>query len=147
MTRIERAFLECVHLEPPVRREDAIQSFVRQETPLLRLICSDGSEGVGYTYTIGTGGSSIMALLIDHLLPRLIGQDPDRIEAIWCDLLFHTHATHVGAVTSLALAAIDTALWDRRAKRRLDGNPLVHSTFTTRRHAHEALRHGDWHQV
>lgn len=78
--------------------------------------CSDGSEGVGYSYTIGTGGSSIMAMLQDHLIPRLIGQDPDRIEAIWRDLIFHTHATHVGAITSLALAAIDTALWDRRAK-------------------------------
>ncbi len=57
-----------------------------------------------------------MALLRDHLIPRLIGQDPNCIEAIWRDLMFHTHATHVGAITSLALAAIDTALWDRRAK-------------------------------
>jgi L-alanine-DL-glutamate epimerase-like enolase superfamily enzyme len=105
-----------VAIEPKTLRVDAIQSFVRQETPILRLRCSDGSEGVGYSYTIGTGGSSIMALLRDHLVPRLIGQDPDRIEAVWRDLLFHSHATHVGAITSLALAAIDTALWDRRCK-------------------------------
>src|SRR3979490_1717745 len=116
MTSIERATLSLVNLTPPVRRVDAIQSFVTQETPVLRLQCSDGSEGVGYTYTIGTGGSSVVAMLRDHLLPRLIGQDPERIEGIWQDLLFHTHATHVGAVTSLALAAIDTALWDRRAR-------------------------------
>ncbi len=116
MTRIERATLSLVNLTPPVRRVDAIQSFVTQETPVLRLQCSDGSEGVGYSYTIGTGGSSVVALLRDHLLPRLIGQDPERIEGIWQDLLFHTHATHVGAVTSLALAAIDIALWDRRGK-------------------------------
>jgi L-alanine-DL-glutamate epimerase-like enolase superfamily enzyme len=122
MTRIEHATLSLVNLTPPVRRVDAIQSFVSQETPVLRLRCSDGSEGVGYTYTIGTGGSSIVALLRDHLLPRLIGRDPERIEAIWQDLLFHTHATHVGAITSLALAAIDTALWDRRAK--TQGLPL-----------------------
>ncbi len=116
MTRIEQVQVELVSLEPKTKRTDAIQSFVRQETPILRLRCSDGSEGIGYTYTIGTGGSSIMALLKDHLIARLIGQDPDRIEAIWRDLLFHTHSTHVGAITSLALAAIDTALWDRRAK-------------------------------
>jgi len=73
-------------------------------------------RGVGYSYTIGTGGSSIMSLLKDHLAPLLIGRDPDCIEAIWRDLIFHTHATHVGAVTSLAVAAVDTALWDRRAK-------------------------------
>ena len=29
-------------------------------------------------YTIGTGGSSVVALLRDHLAPRLIGRDPDR---------------------------------------------------------------------
>jgi L-alanine-DL-glutamate epimerase-like enolase superfamily enzyme len=115
-TQIVEAHLDCVALEPKVQRTDAIQSFVRQETPILRLVCDDGIEGVGYTYTIGTGGSSIVALLADHLLPRLIGQDPDRIEAIWRDLVFHTHATHVGAITSLALAAIDSALWDRRAR-------------------------------
>lgn len=108
--------MHLVSLEPKTKRTDAIQSFISQETPVLRLVCDDGSEGVGYSYTIGTGGSSIMALLQDHLVPRLIGQDPDRIESIWRDLMFHTHATHVGAITSLALAAIDTALWDRRAR-------------------------------
>lgn len=114
MVKIESAEVFCVDLTPKVIRTDAIQSFVKQETPIVRLRCSDGSVGVGYTYTIGTGGSSVLALLRDHLLPQLVGKNPDRIEALWRDLLFHTHATAVGAITSLALAAIDTALWDRR---------------------------------
>src|SRR6202023_1066528 len=59
---------------------------------------------------------SIVALLHDHLAPRLIGRDPAEYEAIWRDLFFHTHATAVGAITSLALAAIDTALWDRNTR-------------------------------
>lgn len=122
MSRIEHVRVDMVPLAPPTLRTDAIQSFVQQETPILRLQCTDGSIGVGYSYTIGTGGSSIMALLQDHLVPRLIGQDANRIEAIWRDLLFHSHATHVGAITSLALAAIDTALWDRRL--RVMGLPL-----------------------
>jgi L-alanine-DL-glutamate epimerase-like enolase superfamily enzyme len=106
-----------VDLAPKVRRTDAIQAFVTQETPIVRIRCDDGGEGVGYTYTIGTGGSSVVALLRDHLAPKLVGRDPDCIEAIWKDLFFHTHATAVGAITSLALAAIDTALWDLRCKR------------------------------
>jgi L-alanine-DL-glutamate epimerase-like enolase superfamily enzyme len=106
-----------VDLPPKVPRSDAIQSFVTQETPMVRLACDDGSHGTGYTYTIGTGGSSVVALLADHLAPRLLGRDPDEIEAIWTDLFFHTHATAVGAITSLALAAIDTALWDLRCRR------------------------------
>ncbi len=112
---IESARLRQVNLPPKVVRTDAIQSFVTQETVLLTLRCSDGIEATGYAYTIGTGGSSIVALLRDHLVPRLLGRDPVHIEAIWKDLFFHTHATAVGAMTSLALACVDTALWDWRA--------------------------------
>lgn len=106
-----------VNLAPKVKRTDAIQSFVSQETPILTLTDSDGAEGTGYTYTIGSGGSSVVALLKDHLLPRLIGYEANQLERIWRDLLFSTHATAVGAITSLALAAVDTALWDLRCKR------------------------------
>ena len=117
MTKIVSVDLLQVDLPPPVPRSDAIQSFVTQETPFVRITCADGSQGTGYSYTIGTGGSSVFALLRDHLAPRLIGREADEIEALWRDLLFHTHATHVGAITSLALAAVDTALWDLRCRR------------------------------
>jgi L-alanine-DL-glutamate epimerase-like enolase superfamily enzyme len=122
MTLIETVEIQQVDLQPKVRRTDAIQSFVTQETVLLTIRCSDGSSGTGYTYTIGTGGSSIVALLHDHLAPQLIGRNPAEYEAIWRDLFFHTHATAVGAITSLALAAVDTALWDRNT--RVAGLPL-----------------------
>lgn len=113
---IDSVRLRQVNLPPKVVRTDAIQSFVTQETVLLALRCSDGVEATGYAYTIGTGGSSILALLHDHLVPRLLGRNPLHFEAIWKDLFFHTHATAVGAITSLALACVDTALWDWRAR-------------------------------
>ena len=113
---ITKAELYMVDLKPKVKRTDAIQSFESQETPILRLTTASGATGEGYTYTIGTGGSSIIALLKDHLLPKLIGRDATMIESIWHDLLMSTHATSVGAITSLALAAIDTALWDLKCK-------------------------------
>ena len=119
ITHIE---LRMVDLAPKVERVDAIQSFASQETPILTIYDSDGASGTGYSYTIGTGGPSVMALLEHTLLPRLIGQDADRIDGIWRDLLYSTHATSVGAITSLALAAIDTALWDLRCRRQ--GLPL-----------------------
>lgn len=122
MTKIVRAEISLVTLTPKVARSDAIQSFMAQETPIVRLFTDDGADGTGYSYTIGQGGSSIVALLRDHLCPRLIGRDPDQIEAIWKDLFFFTHALAVGAVTALAIAAIDTALWDLRCRRR--GTPL-----------------------
>ncbi len=115
MAQIDQVEIIQIDIPPKVKRTDAIQSFVTQETVMVTVRCDDGSAGTGYTYTIGTGGSSIVALLRDHLTPRLIGRDPQQFEAIWRDLFFSTHATAVGAITSLALAAIDTALWDRNA--------------------------------
>ena len=45
-----------VDLQPKVKRVDAIQSFVSQETPIVRITDADGVTGTGYSYTIGTGG-------------------------------------------------------------------------------------------
>ncbi len=112
MAKIVRVEILQVDLVPKAVRTDAIQSFAVQETPMVRIHTSDGIVGTGYSYTIGTGGSSVVALLRDHLAPRLLGRDPLDIEAIWKSLFFSTHATAVGAITSLALSAIDTALWD-----------------------------------
>ncbi len=117
MAVIVKAEVLMVDLVPQVTRVDAIQSFVSQETPIVRLTDVDGQVGTGYSYTIGTGGPAVISLLRETLLPQLIGRDAEDIEGLWRDLLFSTHATAVGAITSLSLAAIDTALWDLRCVR------------------------------
>lgn len=122
MPRITHAKAFMVDLVPKVLRTDAIQEFKSQETIFVQLWDADSAQGMGYSYTIGDGGPSVLALLQHTLLPRLMGQDADRIEAIWRDLLFCSHATAVGPIMSLALAAIDTALWDLRGHR--TGLPL-----------------------
>ena len=110
-----RARLVDVAVE--TERTDAVQSFVKQETIFVDLVTSDGLSGRGYSYTIGTGGRAVLAMLRDHLLPLLIGEEADRIEAVWFRLFSSTRATTTGAITSLALAAVDTALWDVACKR------------------------------
>lgn len=122
MAKITRVEALMVDLVPKVKRTDAIQSFVSQETPIIRIFDANGGIGTGYSYTIGTGGPSVMKLIELTLAPALIGREASEIERIWRDLLFMTHATSVGAITSLALAAIDTALWDLKCRRH--GEPL-----------------------
>lgn len=78
--------------------------------------------GTGFSYTIGTGGPSVMALIEHTLAPLLVGREADGIERIWRDMLFVTHTTTVGAITAIAMAAIDTALWNLRSRR--TGIPL-----------------------
>ncbi len=122
MAKIDRVEIMMVDLVPAVVRTDAIQAFTSQETPIVRIHADDGASGTGYSYTIGTGGRAVISLLTEHLAPLLIGENPERIEAIWRRLFLGTHATAVGAITSLALCAVDTALWDMRCRRA--GRPL-----------------------
>lgn len=117
MAKIVQVEFRMVDLEPQVKRVDAIQSFVSQETPIVRITDADGAVGIGYSYTIGTGGRSVMALIEQTLAPLLIGREAEGIERIWRDMLFVTHATTVGAITAIAMAAIDIALWDLRCRR------------------------------
>jgi L-alanine-DL-glutamate epimerase-like enolase superfamily enzyme len=119
---ITRAEAFLVDLEPEVVRTDAIQAFVKQETIFVEIATGDGETGLGYAYTIGTGGRAVLQLLREDLLHRLIGKDARRVEALWHELFWATHGTVVGAITSLALAAVDTALWDLRC--RSVGQPL-----------------------
>ncbi|HEU5222797.1 MAG TPA: mandelate racemase/muconate lactonizing enzyme family protein [Candidatus Lumbricidophila sp.] len=117
MTAITAARAYLIDLEVETVRTDAVQSFLKQETIFVDIETADGLRGTGYSYTIGTGGAAVLSMLRDHLVPRLVGKDSRNVEAIWADLMWSTHATVVGALTSLALAAVDTALWDIRAKR------------------------------
>ncbi|NMO53993.1 mandelate racemase/muconate lactonizing enzyme family protein [Actinoplanes sp. TBRC 11911] len=122
MTVITHAEAYLVDLAVETVRTDALQTFVKQETVFVEIHTDDGGAGTGYSYTIGTGGTAVLALLTDHLLKALPGRDPRRVEAIWRELFRSTKATTVGAITSLALAAVDTALWDLRC--RAAGEPL-----------------------
>jgi L-alanine-DL-glutamate epimerase-like enolase superfamily enzyme len=117
MSVIRKAGAYLVDIPVETERTDAVQAFVKQETVFVELTTDDGLCGRGYAYTIGTGGTAVLALLRDNLLPRLAGRDARAIEAIWTDLFASTRATTTGAITSLALAAVDTALWDLRCLR------------------------------
>ena len=83
---------------------------------------SDGLSGTGYTYTGGKGGSAIRAMLEDDLKPFLLGQDADRVEALYDAMGWHVHYVARGGIASFAVSALDIALWDLRCKRA--GQPL-----------------------
>ncbi|MEU0572608.1 mandelate racemase/muconate lactonizing enzyme family protein [Nonomuraea sp. NPDC005983] len=122
MPLITSADAYLVDIPVETERTDAVQAFLKQETIFVELATDDGLHGTGYSYTIGTGGRAVLSMLRDHLLPRLLGADARNVEGLWRDLFASTRATTVGAITSLALAAADTALWDLRCLRA--GEPL-----------------------
>jgi len=104
-----------VPVDPP--RGDAIQQFDALELPIVDIVDGAGRHGIGFGYTIGTGGTAIVALLRDQLVEQLRGQDSRAIVGLVGRLRKSIHALTPGCVSSTALAAIDVALWDLAAKR------------------------------
>ncbi len=89
----------------------------------VRLLCSDGTEGLGYTYTVGkTGGPSVLAMLSHDLVPVVRGADPRSIERLWDKMWWAVHYVGRGGIASFAISAVDIALWDLQAKQA--GQPL-----------------------
>jgi L-alanine-DL-glutamate epimerase-like enolase superfamily enzyme len=59
----------------------------------------------------------VASLVRDDLAPLLVGQDAERIEALWQRMWWGTHYGGRGGLASLALSAVDIALWDLSARR------------------------------
>jgi L-alanine-DL-glutamate epimerase-like enolase superfamily enzyme len=77
----------------------------------------NGVTGTGYTYTGGYGGRTILTLLEEEVKRDILGEDADCIEKIWKKVSSHLYYIGRGGVLSLALAAMDIALWDLRGKK------------------------------
>jgi L-alanine-DL-glutamate epimerase-like enolase superfamily enzyme len=125
---------EAFLIDIPVEtvRTDSVQAFLKQETPFVRIKTDDGLEGVGYSYTIGTGGTAVLAMLRDYLVPKLVGMDSRNVEKVWNEIYYSTRATETGAISSLAMAAIDTAIWDLKCKRANQSLAVVAGGFRDR---------------
>ncbi|HEX6079729.1 MAG TPA: mandelate racemase/muconate lactonizing enzyme family protein [Methylomirabilota bacterium] len=107
----------------PVALSDSTHGTIEGfELVTVRLRDADGAEGVGYTYTVGTGGAAVHVLLARDLTPRLLGREAEDIEALWQGMWWALHYGGRGGAQALAISAADIALWDLRARRQ--GVPL-----------------------
>jgi len=89
----------------------------------VRIRTDQDACGLGYTYTVGrTGGGAVLRLIEEDLVPLLTGADPRRIERLWREMWWRLHYVGRGGIASFAIAAVDVALWDLKA--RLAGEPL-----------------------
>jgi mannonate dehydratase len=70
---------------------------------------------VGYGDATLTGRELAVVSYLDHLVPMLLGRDPHRIEDTW-QLFYRGGYWRRGPVTMAAIAAVDVALWDIKAK-------------------------------
>ncbi|MGW6498850.1 L-talarate/galactarate dehydratase [Nonomuraea angiospora] len=82
----------------------------------------DGHEGTGFSYSKRAGGPAQYAHA-KEVGDNLIGQDPSDIGKVYDTLLWAGASVGRSGVATQALAAIDVALWDLKAKRA--GLPLA----------------------
>ena len=87
------------------------------ELVTVRVMDTDGVEGVGYTYAVNSGAAAFKALIDGYLAPTIIGRDPDESERLWQDMWWKVHYSGRGGHATSAISAVDIALWDLRAKR------------------------------
>ena len=80
----------------------------------LKVVTEDGVYGLGDA-TLNGRELAVASYLSDHVTPLLIGRDARRVEDIW-QYLYKGAYWRRGPVTMSAIAAVDTALWDIKAK-------------------------------
>ena len=84
----------------------------------VRIHCDGGHSGMGYTYCVGDiGGPAIHSLVERDLAVRCCSaRTPARVEDIWERMWWRLHFVGRGGIAAFAIAAVDIALWDLRAR-------------------------------
>ena len=82
---------------------------------ILRIRTDAGIEGIGLTF-YGGALTGTLRSAVDELCALLIGEDPMRIEAILRKLRAAAGNSCGSGIYTLAVSAIDVALWDIKGK-------------------------------
>ena len=104
----------------PTQQPESDGTLVWNTTTIIVVHIGSGETcGIGYTY----GDESLVSLLMRKCKPILTGKNTDSIHSLLNSL--HTTMRNLGSsgMTAMAIAAVDNALWDLRA--RLYDTPLV----------------------
>jgi L-alanine-DL-glutamate epimerase-like enolase superfamily enzyme len=78
------------------------------------LVTSSGATGTGFSWTVRAGAQAVLAMIDADCAPAVIGL-PAVPETVW-ERLWWLLRESGGGVTTLAMAAVDIALWDLRGK-------------------------------
>jgi L-alanine-DL-glutamate epimerase-like enolase superfamily enzyme len=128
LDRIASVTLSSVALPLPHAISDA-KVFTGRQRPMTEVAflfaevrTEGGHEGVGFSYSKRAGGPAQFAHAWE-VAPDLIGEDPSDIGRLWTKLVWSGASVGRSGAATQALAAIDVALWDLKAKRA--GLPLA----------------------
>jgi len=82
---------------------------------VVKVICSDGLEGIGYCYSRGL---PIKEIVLNMIAPVVVGKEIEKSEEIRAEVLAtYWHSAEHGTFTA-AVSAVDIAIWDAIGKAR-----------------------------
>jgi L-alanine-DL-glutamate epimerase-like enolase superfamily enzyme len=83
----------------------------------VRIHTDAGHVGNGFTTTLGSGDDLIRGAIERYYAPVLMGRDPSYVKKLWQELYWSSlHWIGRQGITTMAMAAVDIALWDLIAK-------------------------------
>ncbi|MGC0144184.1 D-mannonate dehydratase ManD [Pseudactinotalea sp. Z1732] len=97
-----------------IEQADVIVTSPDRNFVTLKVTTDEGLTGLGDA-TLNGRELSVVSYLRDHVVPLLIGGDAGAIEDTW-QFLYRSAYWRRGPVTMAAIAAVDVALWDIKAK-------------------------------
>jgi mannonate dehydratase len=97
-----------------IERAEVVVTSPDRNFVTLRLTTDEGITGLG-DGTLNGRELAVVSYLRDHVVPLLIGRDASRIEDVW-QFLYRSAYWRRGPVPMAAIAAVDVALWDIKAK-------------------------------
>ncbi|MBL8832854.1 MAG: mandelate racemase/muconate lactonizing enzyme family protein [Rhodospirillales bacterium] len=109
--KIEGVVAHACRIPPASPWEDATNKVSGLELIFVEITTDTGLKGTGISYTVDIGGSAIQTLIEDYLVNLAVGMDPLDYERIWNKLNRQARRLGLG-VNSMAIAAIDIAIWD-----------------------------------
>lgn len=109
--KISSVSVHACRLPPASPWEDATNRVQGLEFIFTEIRTDTGLVGHGLSYTVDIGGTAIRTLIEDYLAALVIGMDPLDHERIWQRLSRQSRRLGLG-VNSMAIAAIDIAVWD-----------------------------------
>lgn len=116
MTRRAEPRVDAVHASAHTVPTEALESDGTYEwdhtTLVLVLATSADTTGIGYTY-----GDTAVADLVDHLLaPAVVGASATGTGTAWESMLRAARNAGLAGPMAQAISAVDTALWDLKAR-------------------------------
>jgi L-alanine-DL-glutamate epimerase-like enolase superfamily enzyme len=94
---------------------DAISRTTHIDMIVTDVTTDTGLVGTGFSHTSGVGSTAIKALIDREIAPFVIGAEASP-RGLWHRTWMHVHWMGGGGVSTMALAALDIALWDLVAK-------------------------------